>query len=107
MKNIFLAGFCMMLSMLSFGQDWTPEQKEVIQKFELNERDHRGVIFYSETANTFQFQTISEAITSFFESSSVLDITKITVKDMEGFNSLEGKILDIQQLINLYLQLNK
>lgn len=107
MKNLILLTF-IVISNICYGQNsWTTEQIQVLDKYGLNENDHRGVIFYISDKEQSQYPTLNDAILAFFNSKSVLDISRIYVNNLQGFDSIEGKTLDIHLLVDAYLQLNK
>ena len=89
-----------------YAQEWSAEHKEVLTSYHLTQQDHRGFIFYS-TDMSEGYETLEEAIVDFLESKSVLDITKVYVKDVGSFAHLEGTVLDMFLVIDTYLKFKK
>lgn len=108
MKNIILAGFCLILSSFCFSQDlWKSEEIEVLNRFGLDKNDPRGIIFYSNgDCVDGNFPEIKSAVEAFLQGSIKKDLSNYCIIELKQ-KELIGIPLDIHQIVQLYLQNNE
>lgn len=95
--------FLLFLSGFSFSQE--VDVKSTLEKFGLNELDHRGVIIHFGTENPeimLRFEKLEDALFHFLGSSDKRDLTYYFITDETDRFSLEGIPLDITQIAIYY-----
>ena len=101
MKTILIA-IVALFSINSFAQEWTSEQLEVIEKYHLSEKDHRGIIF---TADNYgcdvEADSQLDAIESFFAPDVRKDIITVCISGEE--KDYYNKPLGLKEVIDIYL----
>jgi len=97
----------LLLSVSLFSQEWTTDELLVLENFGLSKDDHRGLIFnpMGEEGCLLSYPNPNDALISFFTTTIKRDITTYCIETSEGINYYE--IMDIHQLVQIYLTLNQ
>lgn len=98
-----------LFSILSFGQtkEWTNEELLVLEKFGLDQKDHRGIeVIYSDCDNPFENEI--QALEAFYSSSDrKKDISILCIKENGTHLIGDGALLSVHESITLYVQISK
>lgn len=104
-KKLFIAATFVFISICANAQSsWTEEEVNVLNEFGLDSTDHRGIIIKH---NISCDKTLVISIKEFFYSSEKLDVTTIYVSSKYENQVFLNQILDMHQLIQLYLTESK
>ncbi len=106
MKGIFLI-VTLILSVHSFSQEWTSSELEIIEKFKLSTDDHRGIRFTSNQETTLVFATLKDALTYYLKKENLVDIIDVSVEEYPAEYKLEGGILGMKEVVEIYIDLNQ
>ena len=100
--KLFLMAVFVFSGLNVFSQEWTTSQLEVIKKYDLSEKDHRGVIFTTtkDDCDT-SYASIIEAIEAYFTPVVRTDLMTVCVAGDE--QSYYGRALGIREVIDIYL----
>jgi outer membrane lipoprotein-sorting protein len=105
MKKLSLI-MLVLLPLASYGQqNWLPEEIKVLNEFDINQEDHRGIVFTNELVGSKKFENLKEAVIFFLEDKTPLDLQYYTVQDFQKQEDYNGKILGLHELIQLHLKL--
>ena len=108
MKNLVLI-LLAFFPILSFGQDqnWNQEQLQVLNEFNLDKNDHRGVIFTATSSQCdLSEENLEKGAIYFFKTDSKKDLIKICVAEIGSLYA--DRPMGLKEVIDLYLeQINK
>jgi hypothetical protein len=102
MKNLILAGFCLIVSFFSFGQEWTAEQEAVLEKYALEKTDHRGLILLNNLSSgeDIHFDSLSQGLEYFLSSKEKKDLLILKIDDLP--DSLLNVPMGIFEVTKIY-----
>ena len=105
--KILLLTLCVGFTMQSNAQEWTPEHEAVLTKFQISKNDSRGLVLheYGNSNCNSEFASLEGAIESFFTSLIMSDVTQSCVEDFGDEIEIEGEVLDIFHVVDLYTRL--
>lgn len=100
----------MVFTIMSFGalcQDvnWTNEHVEILNKYGLEQNDHRGIILYFQEDLPCDQKaiTVNEAIEEFLSAQSKKDIYTFCISNDPEMNKYNGQPLDLYQIVSLFI----
>ena len=105
--KILLLTLCMGFALQSIAQEWTTEHEAVLTKFQISKNDSRGLVlheFGNSNCNS-EFASLEEALEYFFTSLMMSDVSQSCVEDFGNEVEIEGEVLDIFHVVDLYARL--
>jgi hypothetical protein len=101
-----LFAIAILFSLNSLGQEWTSEQLEVIEKYDLSEKDNRGIIFTSDSYGCdVEASSQLEAIEAFFTPDIRKDLITVCVSGEP--KDYYNKPLGVKEVIDIYISTTK
>ncbi len=101
-KLLILAITLLPLTSLAQQSEWTDKELRVIETFDLQTNDIRGVIFTKDDyACDIEVKSEKEAILAFFQPEIRKDLTRICVKEFD--DEFVDRVLGIHDVVKLYL----
>jgi hypothetical protein len=96
---------------LSFGAlcqnvNWTAGHIEILNKYGLEQNDHRGIILYfqEDVLCDQKVMTVDEAIEQFLSTQSKKDIYTFCISADPEMNKYNGQPLDLYQIVSLFIE---
>jgi len=107
MRKILLVIFLFTIN-YTFCQDWTNEELEIIQEFDLSQTDNRGIILVKagDQCNSV-VPTILDAIKLYFVPDVRVDIITICITDFNLEEKYYNSPLGMKEVVELYLTIIK
>ena len=103
MKYLLLLSLSLIMYNVN-AQDWTTEELEVLEHYNLNQNDHRGFVFKQSSPDCLEsYSNITDGIESIFQTLKMQDVNEICIE--EENNQYFNKVIDIHSLVELYLSL--
>lgn len=99
--------FLLCISTTAYNQEnnWSQSETQVLEQFDLSSKDGRGVVFtFGDNGCSEVFPNEKEAIIDFFTDQVKFDIRSFCVKELKFTEIEEGKIYEIKEIVELFLQ---
>ena len=97
---------CICASYCAYAQNWTPEQEQILSKFEVSKTDARSLKLVSSENQvcTVEYASVKEALDAFFVPHPMRDMEVFCVENFGNFAHVEGETLDMYHIVELYLE---
>ena len=96
-----------LLSTIGYSQEWSKEQIDVLDKYELVKTDHRGIHFSANENEKLSFSTLNEALEHFLTLKINTDLLTVYVQSFPTGLELKEKSIGIKAIVEAYIQINK
>ncbi len=98
----------LLLSTIGYSQEWSKEQIDVLDKYELVQTDHRGIHFSTDENENLSFPTLNEALEYFLTLKKAnTDLLTVYVQSYPIGIKLKEKSIGIKAIVETYIQINK
>ena len=97
----------LLLSTIGYSQEWSKEQIDVLDKYELVQTDHRGIHFSSDVNEKLSFPTLIEALEYFLTLKVNTDLLTVYVQSYPIGLEFKEKSIGIKAIVEAYIQINK
>ncbi len=101
--KIIISLMMLIPSTFSFAQSWTPQQMKILNKFNLSEDDHRGVVFTEGNDCDKHFENTVSALLDYFQPKIRQDLIYFCVQG-EIKKEYLGKRMGLRELVSIYIE---
>jgi hypothetical protein len=109
MRNFILSVICLITASFCFGQEWTREHLQVLEKYGLTKEDPRGIVFFTgdDEDCTKSEESVLLALESFFTVELKSDLLYFCVPVINNKDIVKGQPMDLFQIVSAYLKEEK